>query len=149
MSSIFLLSLVLSFCINITLSVDVTKYTVSFTTGETAIIHKPDDDAILNTFPDGYPVILFLHGFGVNKDEYDSIIKQLSTNEYIVIIPQLLIGPPPGSIFVPTYNIITNSLNYLYDLNNNNSSDFYQQIDLNNVAIAGHSAGGFVGLFLS
>ncbi len=88
-----------------------------------------------------FPFIVFGHGFGMATTEYSIWYETLAAQGYIIALPST-----EGSVFpFPDHEAFALDLSFLIDsfldLNNDNSSFFYQTIN-GKTAVMGHSMGG-------
>ncbi len=81
-----------------------------------------------------YPLILMVNGTGFEYVKYEATFKHLSSWGFIVA------GNDDPSTGFGDSTIKT--LNYMLDLNKNNSSIFYNKIDTEKIGLSGHSQGG-------
>jgi dienelactone hydrolase len=84
----------------------------------------------------GFPVIVFLHGFGGPAFVYPVLGRTLASHGYIVVINNTAIVNP--SLQRKDAVSIFHALKVL---NSNPQSRWYQSMDLQNVGLAGHSMG--------
>lgn len=85
-----------------------------------------------------YPAVVVVNGTGVFANKEKSLFEHLASWGFIVI------GNYDGSTWSGKSADLT--LNYLLRLNEDESSIFYQKVDIENIGITGHSQGG-VGVF--
>lgn len=81
-----------------------------------------------------YPLVVMANGTGVPASKYEPIFDHLASWGFIVI------GNEDGESWDGTSS--SESLDFMIECNGNNSSIFYQKIDMDNIGIAGHSQGG-------
>ncbi len=81
-----------------------------------------------------YPAVIMANGTGVPYTKYEPIFRHLASWGFIVI----------GNNDESSWDGVSSSksLDFLFALNKDSTSPFYQKIDVNNVGIAGHSQGG-------
>lgn len=87
---------------------------------------------------DKYPVVVVVNGTGVFANKEKPLLEHLASWGFIVI------GNHDGSTWSGRSADLT--LDYLLRLNEDESSIFYQKVDVGNIGITGHSQGG-VGVF--
>lgn len=87
---------------------------------------------------DKYPVVVVVNGTGVFANKEKPLLEHLASWGFIVI------GNHDGSTWSGKSADLT--LDYLLRLNEDESSIFYQKVDIENTGITGHSQGG-VGVF--
>ena len=87
---------------------------------------------------DKYPVVVVVNGTGVFANKEKPLFEHLASWGFIVI------GNYDGSTWSGKSADLT--LEYLLRLNEDESSIFYQKVDIENIGITGHSQGG-VGVF--
>lgn len=85
-----------------------------------------------------YPVVVVVNGTGVFANKEKPLFEHLASWGFIVI------GNYDGSTWSGKSADLT--LDYLLRLNEDESSIFYQKVDIENIGITGHSQGG-VGVF--
>jgi|AGSF01.1.fsa_nt_gi Predicted dienelactone hydrolase len=108
-----------------------------------------------------YPVIVISHGLASDRSRFENLARHLTSYGFAVAVPQhpgsdyqqfqLLLKGEVKDLFEPEQFIdrpkdITALLNHLEKLN---SSDFNDQLDLQNVGVVGHSLGGYTALTLA
>ncbi|MDO5294506.1 MAG: alpha/beta hydrolase [bacterium] len=81
-----------------------------------------------------YPLIILANGTGVPASKYKEVFKHLASWGFIVV------GNEDENSRTGASSAL--SLDYMLMLNDNNSTEFYEKIDVNNIGISGHSQGG-------
>lgn len=81
-----------------------------------------------------YPMVLVVNGTGFKASMYEPQFKQLASWGFIVVGTQ---DKNTG-----TADTTSKTLDYMLAQNEDNSSSFYQKIDVNNIGITGFSQGG-------
>jgi len=81
-----------------------------------------------------YPMVLIVNGTGIKASTYTSYFKHLASWGFIVV------GNEDEN--TNTGDSTEYSLNYLLKLNEDKENIFYNKIDVNNIALGGHSQGG-------
>lgn len=107
-----------------------------------------------------YPVIVISHGLASDRSRFENLAKHLTSYGFVVAVPQhpgsdyqqlqSLLNGDAKDLFEPEQFLdrprdITELLNQLETLN---STDFNQQLNLQNVGVIGHSLGGYTALTL-
>lgn len=110
-----------------------------------------------------FPLIFFLHGFGISRFNYTSIIENLVSLGFIIIS---IDSPQSGLMVLPGGKVLTTvydgkpdvkcenmamDVSFVYDWMKNNPGDpktnpLRQTIDFSRVGVAGHSLGGAAAL---
>ncbi len=93
-----------------------------------------------------FPVVVFHHGLAAKYAYYTYIAEALAEKGYLVVMPNRLIFGTNLNEGVEATKLVFNYLSYH---NRYKSDKFYQLIDLNNGAVAGHSMGSMVALSLA
>lgn len=83
---------------------------------------------------DAYPLVVMANGTGVPASKYEAVFEHLASWGFIVV------GNDDGESWNGASSAA--SLAYMLGLNEDNSSTFFQKINLENIGIAGHSQGG-------
>jgi dipeptidyl aminopeptidase/acylaminoacyl peptidase len=100
----------------------------------------------------GYPAIVFIHGFGSNKDTMLSMVEAAAGHGYFAIA---IDWREPDGITVKWPKPLSDSVNAVSWLTNdttqsqNWSKSNPYKIDMNRIAVVGHSAGGLYSLWLA
>lgn len=81
-----------------------------------------------------YPLVVMTNGTGVKSSKYQPIFKHLASWGFIVV------GNEDESSFDGISSAA--SLDLMLNLNGDDTSIFYEKIDIQNIGIAGHSQGG-------
>ena len=81
-----------------------------------------------------YPLVIMVNGTGVEYFKYEATFKHLSSWGFIVA------GNDDPSTCQG--DSVINTLKYMLNLNNSNTSLFYNKIDLAKIGLSGHSQGG-------
>lgn len=81
-----------------------------------------------------WPLIVFANGTGVPGSRYSVVFEHMASWGFIVIGNEDMMSGKGDST--------QQTLNYLLQLNDSQSSLFYQKIDLERIGICGHSQGG-------
>jgi len=81
-----------------------------------------------------YPVVIMANGTGVKASSYKTVFKHLASWGFIVV------GNEDENSRSGESSSL--SLDFILYLNENNSSIFYNKVDIDNIGIAGHSQGG-------
>ena len=81
-----------------------------------------------------YPLVIMANGTGVEYFKYEATFKHLSSWGFIVA------GNDDPSTCQG--DSVINTLKYMLNLNNSNTSLFYNKIDLAKIGLSGHSQGG-------
>lgn len=81
-----------------------------------------------------YPLVIMANGTGIMASRYKAIFDHLASWGFIVV----------GNENENSGNGKSSSacLDYMISLNSNKENQFYEKIDLDNIAVAGHSQGG-------
>ena len=117
--------------------------------GDRAEVYFPTPPPDLqSSFEDAFPVVAMLQGAGVDKSHYEEFGVQLARFGFVVVIPNRLqlVGPPPPVPF-PDQFVIMDVLAQMQLEDADPSSPLFGIVDTGRMGIAGHSAGGAVGLF--
>jgi predicted dienelactone hydrolase len=108
-----------------------------------------------------YPVIVISHGLASDRSRFEPLAKHLTSYGFVVVVPQhpgsdyqqfqSLLKGEAKDLFEPEQFVdrprdITELLNYLETLN---TTEFNQQLNLQNVGVIGHSLGGYTALTLA
>lgn len=88
----------------------------------------------LKTDSDTYPLVIFANGTGTKASQYQEVFKHLATWGFIVV------GNEDENC--RTGESSADTLDFMLQLNENPTSDFYGKIDTENIGITGHSQGG-------
>jgi len=87
-----------------------------------------------------YPAIIFSPGWGANSDYYTWIGKQLASHGFIILLYSI---PVQYDVLMNTrIDGFSSSIEYLESKNNDSSHMLYKKINMNNLALSGHSYGG-------
>ena len=81
-----------------------------------------------------YPLVIMANGTGVKASQYKEVFKHLASWGFIVV------GNEDDNSRTGASSAAT--LDFILNLNEDKSSDFYNKIDTENIGIAGHSQGG-------
>ncbi len=128
-----------------------------------ADIYRPEANSSVlpNSSQLSYPVIVISHGLASNRSRFEPLAKHLTSYGFVVVVPQhpgsdyqqfqsLLKGEAKDLFepeeFVERPRDITELLNHLETLN---TTEFNQQLNLQNVGVIGHSLGGYTALTLA
>ena len=97
-----------------------------------------------------YPLVMFVHGFGVTPSTYAALLSRIARAGYVVVAPTypILSGQPAGpsdtvgwtDLWPDTWFVTTQVL----DLSAAGSGVLGNLIDPQRIAVAGHSDGGYV-----
>ncbi len=102
------------------------------------------------THADEFPMVVLLPGGNTDKSLYSDYARELAKHGYVVAVANHLrpVGPPgtPPGLF-STVNSMVSTMQLLQQLDANPSSELYQIVDEENLAIQGHSYGGGVALY--
>ncbi len=89
----------------------------------------------------GFPLLVFGHGFSMNYNPYGNLRDELVKRGYIMVFPKTEVGPVP----FPDHGAFGEDMAFLARLflrkDSTSSSDFYQRLN-GQVAAMGHSMGG-------
>ncbi|PSR04639.1 MAG: hypothetical protein BRD50_03180 [Bacteroidetes bacterium SW_11_45_7] len=92
-------------------------------------------------FSNGFPLLVFGHGFSMNYNPYGNLRKELVKRGYIMVFPKTEVGPVP----FPDHGAFGEDMAFLARLflrkDSMANSDFYQRLNGKVVAM-GHSMGG-------
>lgn len=110
-----------------------------------ALLNAPIDDS-----KGPYPLVIFSHGFGSNAVWYNTLLEHLASYGFIVLAPEHEEEwDPEYSKIAPTSidrpRDIKQTLDYA-ELVTAPGGDMAGQIDMQNVAVMGHSYGGYTAL---
>lgn len=101
---------------------------------EKILIWYPSELSMNKNYNRKYPLVIMANGSGINASRYKPIFDHLASWGFIVAGNEdKSSGNGKSSSF---------TLDYMIELNSNETSQFYNKIDLNNIGIGGHSQGG-------
>ena len=100
-----------------------------------------------------YPLVVFSHGFGAGAAWYNKIIEHLASYGFVVLAPEHLeqIDPEYNDLWTASIDRppdIKQTLDYAEQLTAPDG-DLAGLIDMENVAVAGHSYGGYTALAMA
>ncbi len=100
-------------------------------------------------FRDRFPVVVFLQGALVGRTNYEKLGRMIALQGFVVVIPDRLQSIPPGAppSFFTDQQVLNDALAQLEEEDQNPTSPFYEIVDTERSAVAGHSFGGVAGLF--
>lgn len=93
-----------------------------------------------------FPVVMFHHGMASNYSYYDWLGKALADKGYLVVMPN---RPSMGDDINLGATITNLVFTYLGNINTTASDNLYQLINLNNIAVGGHSTGAMIALLMA
>lgn len=117
--------------------------------GDDADVYVPmPPTAWRSFFVDAFPVVVVLQGGLVDKAQYGAFGRELARHGFTVVVPNHLRAFGPGAPPVPFTegSVIADALAAAQALDADPTSDGYEIIDGDRMAITGHSLGGVVGL---
>ena len=123
-------------------------FEVSTHTETLSIPGGAEDVLIVIYMPEGegpFPLITFTHGFQLAPADYVSYGEHLASWGYIALLPQL----PGGLLGGPTHVDLKHYLGALLDWAEEDESVLQSKVDLDRIALAGHSMGGKISLLLA
>ena len=107
-----------------------------------ALLDAPIDDA-----EGPYPLVVFSHGFGLNAASYHTLLEHYASHGFVVLAPEHIeddwFGSMTATIDRPLD--ISQTLDYAEELNAPDG-ELAGLIDMENVAVVGHSYGGYTAL---
>ncbi len=108
--------------------------------GDETDVYLPQSKAIINY---AFPVALFLQGFDVDKSCYSQFARQLASYGFLVLVPNH--RPAGRPFFAPELEQISKILTS-FTVESKNSHSLNENLDIQRIALLGHSAGGLTGL---
>lgn len=110
-----------------------------------ALLDAPIDDAM-----GPYPLVLFSHGFGANPEWYSALSEHYASHGFIVLAPEHIeydwLENAAATVSRPLD--IKRTLDYAEEITAP-GGELAGQIDMENVAVVGHSYGGYTALALA
>ncbi len=121
-----------------------------FGDGPAVVYGQALENAAINSSSGPYPLVVFSHGFGLNAAAYHTIPEHLASYGFIVLAPEHIEGDWFESMaaVIDRPRDIVRTLDYAEALNTDDT-DFANQIDMDNVAVMGHSYGGYTTLAMA
>jgi len=97
-----------------------------------------------------YPLVIFSHGFGLNAAWYHTLLEHYASHGFIVLAPEHVEGDWFGSMTaaIERPREIKQTLDYAEQLTAPDG-DLAGQIDMEHVAVVGHSYGGYTALAMA
>ncbi len=97
-----------------------------------------------------YPLVVFSHGFGLNAAWYHTLLEHYASHGFIVLAPEHVEGDWYGSMAaaIDRPHDIVRTLDFAEQLTASDG-DLAGKIDMQHVAVAGHSYGGYTALAMA
>lgn len=130
------------------LFVQVSSYSTTVTTnGDPTDIFFPVTSTP-NTSPQKFPIALLLPGSRVAPSQYSEFAWFVASYGFIVVVPEHIRSLPSIGFtgFLPEASQINDVLAFMVEENSNPASPIAGTVDLDKLALLGHSFGGAVGL---
>ena len=111
-----------------------------------ALLDAPIDDSM-----GPYPLVVFSHGFALNPEWYSTLTEHYASHGFIVLAPEHVDGEWMESALASSIDRprdIKQTLDYAEEVTAP-GGDLAGQIDMENVAVVGHSYGGYTTLAIA
>ena len=121
-----------------------------FGDGPAVVYGQALENAALDTSSGPYPLVVFSHGFGLNAAAYHQIPEHLTSYGFIVLAPEHIEADWFESMqaIIDRPKDIKRTLDFAEALNSDDA-EFSNQIDMDTVAVVGHSYGGYTTLAMA